>query len=61
MDNKQSNGVMPYSLKRKRDMPTEDVTPDLERGGSLKKIDNAKSNDLNSTKTATTDTTGESI
>jgi hypothetical protein len=42
-------------------MSTEDVTPDLERGGSLKKIDNAKNNDLNSTKTATTDITGEIV
>lgn len=55
------NHAISDSLKRTRDAPMEDSTPDLVYLGSRKKRNVAKNEDLSSTNTATTNYTGETV
>ena len=61
MTTKHNNHAISNSLKRKRDAPVEDFTPDLVYLGSRKKKNIATNDDLSSTNTATTKTTGETV
>lgn len=61
MTTKHDKHAVSDSLKRKRDAPVEDSTPDLVYLGSRRKSNIAKNDDLSSTIAATTNTTGEII
>ena len=59
MTTKHNNHAISDGLKRKRDAPAEDSTPDLVYVGTRKKRNVAKNGDLSSANTATAGTIGE--